>query len=166
MRKYRERFSEKNVENAFLYLLNVLDKILSKVEFSDLKKVCKRDRRLSKELRHKAVSTSNVGNLLDVLSKTPSCNWMEIEILKSMASVAEIPEAERILEIYEDCIFTRKCSEVKEHIVKEYINEDVCKVIDKIKKNPEMTVGELNKYRRELGSLLNDDQLNALVGNK
>ena len=49
-RTYKERFSEDDVEASFLYLVSKLEALWSEVDFSELKKICKRDNRLSNEL--------------------------------------------------------------------------------------------------------------------
>jgi len=155
MRKHRKKFIEKNVKDSFIYMLHVLERKWNNgVTFSKLKKACGRDDRLSDELKYKALSTRNVGELLNILANTPFCNWMKIEILKCMAWVAEVPEAKSIIKIYEECTYNRKCSEVMihiMHIIKRYFNdEDAHKVIDKLKESPDMTVKELIDYHHEL----------------
>jgi len=154
MRKYREIFNGKNVEHTFIYMLKVLEtKWDNKEKFSSIKNACKR---LSGELKCKVESTSNIRSLLNKLADTPDCNWMEVENLKLMALVAEVPQAESIIKIYEDCTYNRKCSEVMMHVQRiiEKYDEDVRKkVIDKLEKTPHMTVNELIKYLHGLENL-------------
>ena len=147
-------------------MLHRLDVLWSNVEFSKLKNVCKRDRRLSEELRNKLEFATTFEEILDLLSKSPFCNWLEIRILKCMANVANIPEAINMLNIFEECVYCRKCSQVKRYFVKQYINPDhFTLVIAKLNKNVEnIIVRDLIEHCHELESILKlPPESNALV---
>ena len=90
---YRKRFSEDDVENSFIYMLDRLEELWCHVKFSKFKKICKRDGRLSNELKNELRSTNTLEEMFDVLSNSPFCNWLEIRILKCMATVAGNTEA-------------------------------------------------------------------------
>ena len=77
LEEYREKFTEDDVEDSFLYMLS----------------------KLEKELKF----TDTLREMFDLLSNSPFCNWLEIRILKSMADVAGILEATSILKIFEEC---------------------------------------------------------------
>ena len=153
---YRKRFSKGDVETLFVYVLNKLEELWSNVEFSKLKNVCKRDRRLSDELRSKLTSVNSLEEIFDLLSNSPFCNWLEIRILKCMAEVADVPEATSMLNIFEECVHNRKCSEVEKHFAKNFINpEHLTTVIAKLNKNAkDMIVADLIEYYHSLESFL------------
>ena len=164
---YRKRFSKGDVETLFVYVLNRLEELWDNVEFSKLKNACKRDRRLSDELRSKLTSVNSLEEIFDILSNSPFCNWLEIRILKSMAEVADIPEATSMLNIFEECVHNRKCSEVEAHFAKKFINpEYLSTVITKLNKNAEnMIVADLIEYYHKLESVLRlPPELTTLVG--
>ena len=156
MEEYRERFSEDDVESSFVYMLSRLEEIWSDVEFSKLKNSCKRDRRLSDELRNDLQFTTNLEEIFDLLSNSQFCTWLEIRILKCMAKVADVPEATSMLSIFEECVHSRKCSEVGTYFRAKYINPDhLTLVVTKLNKNPEdMIVRDLIKYCYKQESLL------------
>ena len=137
-------------------MLSRLEELWSDVEFSKLRNTCKRDRRLSEELRVNLQSTSNLEELFDLLSNSLFCSWLEIRILKCMAKVADIPEATSMLNIFEECVHSRKCSEVESHFKKTFINPDyLTLVVAKLNKNAEdVIVADLIKYCYKQESIL------------
>ena len=165
---YRKIFSEEDVEASFVYMLSKLEELWSNVEFSKLKNVCQRERRLSdKEIRSKLEPVNTLAKMFNVLSNSPFCNWLEIRILKSMAKVANVPEATSMLSIFEECVHNRRCSEVEAHFVKQFINpEHLTTVIAKLNENAEnMIVADLIKYHHKLESFLRlPPQSTTLVG--
>lgn len=139
-----------------MFIVHKLEVLWDKVEFSKLKNVCIRERRLSDKLRSNLESASNLQELFNLLSNSPFCNWMEIRVLKCMANVADIPEATTMLNIFEECVHHRKCSEVMTHVVKQFINPDhLTKVIAKLNENAEnIVVADLIRYCHKLESIL------------
>ena len=156
LEEYRERFSEDDVETSFVYMLSRLEELWSDVEFTKLKNTCKRDRRLSDELRCNLHSTTNLEEIFDLLSDSQFCSWLEIRVLKCMAKVANVPEATSMLSIFEECVHSRKCSEVGTYFKERYINPDhLTLVVAKLNKNAEdIIVRDLIKYCHKQESLL------------
>ena len=156
LEEYRERFSEDDVESSFVYMLSRLEDLWSDVQFSKLKNTCKRDGRLSDELRCNLQSTTNLEEVFDLLSNSQFCTWLEIRILKCMAKVADVPEATSMLRIFEECVHGRKCSEVEMHFKKKFINPDhLTLMITKLNKHAEdVIVSDLIKYCYKQESIL------------
>ena len=154
--EYRDRFSEDDVESSFVYMLSRLEELWSDVEFYKLKNTCKRDGRLSDELKCELQSTTNLEEVFDMLSNSQFCTWLEIRILKCMAKVAEVPEAINMLKIFEDCVHSRKCSEVEMHFKRKYINPNhLTLMITKLSKHAEdVMVSDLIKYCYKQESIL------------
>ena len=152
---YKERFSEDDVEASFLYLVSQLEALWSEVDFSELKKICKRDNRLSNELRINVSEARNLEKTFDLLTISPFCTWLELRILKRMAKVADVPEATNMINVFEECVHKRKCSEVKPYFKKEYINPDHLTLVEaKFNKNPDnLIVSELIEYCHKLESI-------------
>ena len=150
-------------------MLHRLEVLWSNVEFRKLKNACIRYRRLSEQLRNELKSATTFERILNLLSNSPFCNWLEIGILKCIANVANIPEATNMLKIFEECVYCRKCSEVKSYFIKQYINPDhLTLVIAKLNANAEhIAVRKLIEYCHELDSVLNlPSETNILVGSK
>ena len=137
-------------------MLRRLTELWSDIEFSGLQNACKSDIRLSDELRNNLQSSINLRKLLDLLSRSQFCSWLEIRILKCVAKVAKVSEAMIMLSIFEECVHSRKCSEVETHIEEICINPDhLTLVVAKLNKDAEdLIVRDLIKYCYKQESLL------------
>ena len=157
LKSFEERFSEDDVEDAFMYLINILEALWSESDFTQLQKVWKRDIRLPNELKSSLKDTVNLEQAFDLLTNSPFCNWLELQILERMARVADIPQATDIINVFEKCVHKRKCAEVKKKYFKmKYINPDhFAEVKAKLNKNAEhLVVADLIEYCQELESVL------------
>ena len=136
-------------------MLDKLELLWCNVEFTRLKSTCTRDGRLTNELKTKLGSTNNLREIFDLLSNTPFCTWLDIRLLKSMADVADIPEAIQMITTFEECVYYRKCSEVTKYFKKQYINPDHLTVVTaKLNKYAERFVAKLIEDCRNLESVL------------
>ena len=142
--------------SAFMYLLSKLEALWSESDFTQLQTVCKRDNRLSHELRSKLKNARDLNETFDLLTDSPFCTWLELRILKRMASVADIPEATHMINTFEECVHSRKCADVMSYFTKKDINPDhLSKVITKLNENFEhLVVADLIKYCRKLESII------------
>ena len=148
-------FTKNDIESSFVFMLDRLEKLWSDVEFSTLKSTCKRDGRLSDDLKDKIESTKNLREIFDLLSNTPFCTWLDIRILKSMADIAGIPKAKQMIAVFEDCVYNKKCSDVAMHFKKQYINPvHFTEVIAKLNKSAECLVARLIEDCHGLESVL------------
>ena len=156
MEEYREKFRENDVETSFLYMLSRLEDLWKTVKFSKLQNTCKRDGRLPDELKSSLESSDDLEQMFNFLSGSQFCNWLEIRILKCMAKVADIPEAINMLKIFEECVYSRKCSEVENHFKEKYINPNHFTIIvSKLNKDAKnMIVADLIEYCYKQESIL------------
>ena len=156
LKHYEERFSEDDVENAFIYLLEKLEALWSEVDIHKLKNVCTRDVRLPNELKSSLRDAPGLDKMFDLLTSSPFCTWLEITILKRMAKAADIPEATKLIETFEKCVHSRKCSEVELYFKKQYINPDHLTLVSaKLNENAEhLIVADLIKYCHKLETIL------------
>ena len=168
LKEYEKKFTENDVEDSFLYMLDKLEKLWSDVEIPRLKSSCKRDGRLPKEYKEKLNTTETLRDILDLLSNTPFCTWLDIRILKSMADVADIPEATQMINIFKDCVYSRKCVEVAKYFREQYINPDYyTKVTAKLIEHKEQLVADLIEDCQKLESILQlPAKSNTLVGGR
>ena len=156
LRHYKERFSEDDVEDAFMYLLEKLEALWSTVDIHKLKRICNRDIRLSDEIKQSLEDVSDLEKTFNLLSRTPFCTWLEITILKRMAKAAEIPEATQLINTFEECVHRRKCSEVESLYFKKVLFNPahLTSVNAKLNDNAEhLTVADLIKYCHTLESV-------------
>ena len=152
---YKERFSEGDIVLSFLYLLKKLETFWSDVDFSELKKICMTDNRLSNELTTSVSNANDLEKTFDILSSSPYCTWVELRILRRMAKVANVLEATDMINTFEQCVHRRKCSEVAVYFVKECINPDHLIMVEaKLNKNADnLFVSDLIKYCHKLESI-------------
>lgn len=137
-------------------MLDRLEELWCDVKFSKLKKICKRDGRLSDELKNVLGSTDTLEKMFDVLSNSPFCNWLEIRTLKCMAAVAGNTEATQMINIFEECVHCKNCYKVRKYLRRRYINPDhLTDVKAKLNKNAKrLPVADLIDYCQNLDSLM------------
>ena len=72
-----------------------------------------------------------------------------------MAKVADVPEAMDMINVFEECVHKRKCSEVKLYFIKQYINPDHLSLVEaKLNKNADdLIVSDLINYCHKLESI-------------
>jgi len=107
-----EAFSDQDVEGAFIYLINQLQKTWSKTNFESLQDVCLRDSRLPNTVKNEIENVSTLRKVFNILTPSRYCTWIDIRILKRMAKVAELSEAKQLIKAFEQAIYSRKYSEV------------------------------------------------------
>ena len=154
-RCYQERFSDEDVEDSFMYLLEKLECFWSEVDICWLTRVCSQDVRISEELGARLTNITVLRELFDLLSKTPFFTWLDITILKRMARVAQVPKATQMIKIFEECVHSKRCSEVECYLKKQYINPShlACVVAKYNKHSKNLIVANLINYCRKLETI-------------
>ena len=143
-----KKFSENDVQGSFLILLNRLEDIWKRLpDISNLRKLCKRDRRLPSALKNTLRDAETLEDMFDLLMRSKYFfNWLDIRILKNMATEADIPEATIVIKLFEDCIYCKKCSEIGEKAILKCISSDHHNSVrDKLKAR-NITVSELINF--------------------
>ena len=90
--------------------------------------------------------------------KNPAyCNWLDVRLLKRIANLAEISEAKKLIETYEECLYSKKVLDVTPYFKQIYFNpKHVTLVETKISKNVDnMVVLDVINYCRQLESDMN-----------
>ena len=162
---YEQIFKDDDIESSFVYMLSKLKELWSGVEFSNLLDACLWDMRLSDEVRNNLSSAKSLKGIFDLLSKTHFCTWLEIRILGSMAKVAGVLEAIRMIDIFKQCVHYRKCSEVKKHFKEQYINPNHYKKVNaKLNKDArKLFVADLIEYCHNLEGIIKLPKSSALM---
>ena len=155
VRCYQERFSDEDVEDSFMYLLEKLECFWSEVDICWLTRVCSQDVRISEELSARLTNITVLRELFDLLSKTPFFTWLDITILKRIARVAQVPKATQMIKIFEECVHSKRCSEVECYLKKQYINPShlACVVAKYNKHSENLIVADLISYCRKLETI-------------
>ena len=141
--------------DAFTYLFHKLAILFGEVNFTRLKNACVlRGTELPQEFKQQMKAAQELDDLLDVLDNPMYCNWLNIRLLKRIARNMDISEAEQLIQAYEQCIYSRKVSDVVGCFKSIYFDPDhVALVKAKINQNIEiLTVERIVKYCKFLES--------------
>ena len=123
------------------------------MNFTQLKNACiQRGTRLPNEFKQQIKAANKLDDLLDVLDNPVYCNWLNIRLLKRIVKTIDIPEAKRLIQVYEECVYSRKVSEVEIHFHSDYFKQSHVSLV-KAKINTwfkNLTVADIIKYCQEL----------------
>ena len=110
---YTEKFEDDDVVAAFAYLFNKLADLFGEVNFMKLKSACiQRGTLLPSEFKERIKAAVQLDDLLDVLDNPVYCNWLNTRLLKRIVKNVDIPEAKNLIQAYENCVYSRKVSDV------------------------------------------------------
>ena len=110
---YSEKFEDDDVVAAFAYLFNKLADLFGEVNFMKLKSACiQRGTLLPSEFKERIKAAVQLDDLLDVLDNPVYCNWLNTRLLKRIVKSVDIPEAKHLIQAYENCVYSRKVSDV------------------------------------------------------
>ena len=146
---YTEKFKDDDVVGAFAYLFYKLRSCFSKIDFANLKSAfIQRGTLLPREFKKQIKEAVNLDDLLDALDEPMYCNWLNTRLLKRIVKTIDIPQAKRLMEAYEKCVYSRKVSDVSKHFHSHYFNRDNVSLVNaKILKSFEsLTVADIINY--------------------
>ena len=131
--------------------------MFGEVNFMQLKNACiQRGALLPSEFKQQIKSAVELDDLLDVLDNPMYCNWLNTRLLKRIVKSIDIPEAKQLIQTYEECVYSRKVSDVVVHFDPRCFNPShVCSVKAKIARSFEsLTVADIIRYCQELESVM------------
>jgi len=164
------------VEDMFLALFSALGDIFksSKCEFSLLRTSCvkpdmplARGNKLPSDFVNKVDATTNLTDLLQVLNKSPFCNWLNIRVLEKMAAASRKPEAKSLIAKYKNMVLSKKVSDILQEMPDlEIPSEFYVEVKDKWNKDFEdITVKDITKHWSKLQKIFDVEDLELLLEN-
>ena len=125
-RRIQIDFSQLSIDSAFSALTSNICAIFKShhnLDFYSLRRACFENvntlfgATIPGELIDQIRSTDNLNDLFDVLALSPSYwSWINIRILKKMAAVSCLDEANQLIEKYEEAVFSRKLSQAFKEI--------------------------------------------------
>jgi len=127
-----------NIDDAFSHFTAAMFLILSKARFTVLRRACTENVNkvggaiLPEDLVVKIRTSGNLDDLFDVLGNSPYWNWMNIRMLRKMASASLQPDASKLIK---DEVYSRQLIEVLRQIPDKYyatIKEKWDKKLDEI----------------------------------
>ena len=94
-------------------MFNKLGDLFEEVNFIKLKNACiQRGTLLPSEFKQQIKAAVALDDLLDVLDNPMYCNWLNTRLLKRIVKSVDIPEAKHLIQAYENCVYSRKVSDV------------------------------------------------------
>ena len=152
------------ITDAYLTLISQLNDILKYYDVSTLRAALIHQARtpdgvkLSKAFIRKLEAIESSSDLLSLVGSFPSCNWLDIRLIKALARGSRNKSAIDMLESYKNYVYTKKLFDALPSFSKEQEkNTYVTAVSAKIKMDPDkVTVGDIVQHKSKLGSVILD----------
>ena len=136
-------------------MFDKLRTLFGKVNFIRLKNACiQRGSLLPNEFKQQVKAAVELDDLLDALDNPLYCNWLNIRLLKRIVKIIDIKEAKCLIQAYEQCIYSRKISEINTYLHSDYFKQSHVSLVNaKINRSVEnLTVDDIVKYCERLES--------------
>ena len=150
-----EDFKDDDIVGAFACLFNQLGSLFNKVNFLKLKMACiQRGTLIPSEFKQQIKAAVEIDDLLDVLDNPLYCNWLNVRLLKRIVKAVNIPEAKHLIQVYEECVYSRKVSDVEMYLHSDNFKQSHVSLVNaKIVRSIEnLTVADIIKYCEKLES--------------
>ena len=151
-----DKLKDENVVGAFTYLFRTLGSLFAKVDFVKLRRICMlRGAPLPKEFKQQIKEAQELDDILDVLDNPLYCNWLNVRLLKRIAKNIDNQQAEELIQIYEDSVYSRKVSDVKQYFSICFAEKTVSQIELEINQHHEnLIVKDILKYCKELEKVM------------
>ena len=149
-----ERFKDDAV-GAFAYIFNNIMSLLDTIKFSKLKHICTSEvAKFPYNFTEQMKEVEQIDKFLKVLSNPLYCSWINTRFLRRIVLMADIPEALKLIDIYEKWLHPKKVSDVMQCFDTDYFNPEHTEMVKaKINANPKtLTVSQVVKYCQILES--------------
>ena len=152
------------ITNAYLTLISQINKILKDCDLPTLQAALIHQARtpdgvkLNKALEDKIEAAKSSFDLLRLIGKVPSCNWLDTRLIKALAYGSGFKSAINLLESYKSFVCTKKLSDAlpifsTQHQIDAYVTA----ISAKVKMDPDkITVGNVIQYRWTLENVILD----------
>ena len=93
--------------------------------------------------------TNNISELFDVLAKSHYWNWIDVRMMEIMVDVADIPEAEQMLNDYKEFVSPIRIKQILPYLQLHVVSTNYTTVKEKFKSSDEdtLTVGDILKHQ-------------------
>ena len=130
-------------------MFNKLGDLFEEVNFIKLKNACiQRGTLLPNEFKQQIKSAVALDDLLDVLDNPMYCNWLNTRLLKRIVKSVDIPEAKHLIQAYENCVYSRKVSDVMPYFDPRCFNPSHVSLVNAkiVRFFTNLTVADIIKY--------------------
>ena len=149
-----ERFKDDAV-TAFAYVFKNIMSLLNTIDFSKLKQNCTlKVAKFPDTFTEQMQEVEKIDKFLEVLSNPLYCSWINTRLLRRIVLMADIPEAVKLIDMYERWLHPKKVSDVIHCFQTEYFNPEHTEMVKtKINANPKtLTVSQVVRYCQILES--------------
>jgi len=152
-----------NIRDAFAFLTSSLRSQLVKADICDIKRVLIEQRespdavQLPQELVEKIKSSSDIDALFNDLTESDYWNWMDVRLLSVMAAATQNMENVRLLANYKKSVYSKRLFDVMPNIPSINVKQEYYrKIVTKINKDVNLTVGDLIDFKADLEKVILD----------
>jgi len=152
-----------NIRDAFAFLTSSLRSQLAKADFSDIKRVLIEQRespdavQLPQELVAKVKSSSGVDALFSDLTESDYWNWMDVRLLGVMAAASQNMENVLLLASYKKSVYSKRLFDIIPNLPSMKVKQEYYqKIVTKINKNDNLTVGDLIDFKADFEKVILD----------
>jgi len=115
-------FSDDDLDKSFVKLLDQLQLHWENPSnFARIKAACERTNKLPVNIRKKIGELNSLEEIITYLCYYHYCSWFEIRILRLMAEVVEDLNANQLIELFEQRVYSRTAVEVEVYFKAKYI---------------------------------------------
>ena len=140
---------------------------LSHADFYKIRRVCIEDANSPDGTEFPAAfvdeisRTNNINELFDVLAKSHYWNWIDVRMMEAMVDVADIPEAEQMLNDYKDFVSPLKIKQILPDLQLHVVSKNYTTIKEKFKSSDEdtLTVGDILEHQFYLAYQIFDIKL-------
>ena len=149
-----DRFKDDAV-GAFAYIFKKIMSLLNTINFSKLKQICiLKVTEFPDTFTEQMQEVEKIDKFLEVLSNPLYCSWINTQLLRRIVLIADIPEAVKLIDNYEEWLYPKKVSDVLQYFRNIHFNPEHTEIVKaKINANLKtLTVSQVVKYCQILES--------------
>ena len=152
-----------NISLAFICLISTVTECLESKKFYIIRRACiaqinsPSGAQLPSDVVQKIKNAENLDALLDTLADTKYWSWIDLRLLEALVVASGSSTAQNIVKSYKETVYSKKLVDVLPHVPNKEIRDAYfTKIISKVGKDSEITVGDLVELRSTLESVIMD----------
>ena len=152
-----------NISSAFICLISTVTECLESKKFYTIRRACiaqinsPSGAQLPSDVVQKIKNAENLDALLDTLTDTKYWSRIDLRLLEALVVASGSSTAQDIVKSYKETVYSKKLVDVLPHVPNKEIRDAYfTKIISKVGKDSEITVGDLVELRSTLESVIMD----------
>ena len=152
-----------SISSAFICLISTVTEFFESKKFYTIRRACIAQikspggAQLPPDVVQKIKNAENLDALLDTLTDTKYWSWIDVRLLETLVVASGSSTAYDIVKSYKETVYSKKLVDVLPHVPNKKISDAYfTKIISKVGKDSEITVGDLVKLRSTLENVIMD----------